>query len=375
MKLEFEKQGHQVSIFTGALDPSGNAQGIYPIPRRPLWARLMRRAAERLRSRKKEPFDFSDLIAKEILRVHKLKPIDIIEMEESFGWFAGVAQKTSIPLVVKLHGPAFLSYVGPEINTSFARERVDREGRALAEATAIIAPSQVTLAETLARYRLKPRVARHIVNPMMANDDTPLWRVDACERNTILFVGRFDLLKGADVALQAFALLVKDNPELKLVFVGPDRGLLGQGAKLIHFDEYRDSLFPSSLRNRVDFRGAMANHDIARLRTQSMVTIICSRWENQAYTLLEAMIQGCPVVSTDAGGCGEILEHGVTGRLAKSGNRHDFADQLSAMLSDPDSAERMGREARRYVLENHSASVVASTTLQLYERIISEHSF
>jgi len=373
MKLEFEKHGHRVSVITDQLDPSASTEGIYPFRRRPLWGRLMRRAVAGLDSRRGS-FDKWDLIAMEILRVHKLEPIDIIEMEESFGWSADVTRKTSIPAVVRLHGPSFLTFVGDESNSSFAREKIAREGFALAKAAGISAPSQVTLEKTLERYRLAPRIARHIVNPMTINGETPLWRLDACDRDTILFVGRFDLLKGADVALQAFSLLLKDRPKLKLIFVGPDKGLLGKDAKPIHFEKYCELFFPRSLRDRVEFLGRMPNRDIARLRTKSMMTIIPSRWETQGYTLLEAMIQGCPVISTDAGGHPETIKHGVTGRLAKSEDAHDFAVQISTMLDDPVGAERMGRAARRYVLDHHASARVASDTLEMYETILSTHS-
>ena len=43
----------------------------------------------------------------------------------------------------------------------------------------------------------------------------------------------------------------------------------------------------------------MSNQEVTKLRTRCMVTVIGSRWENPGYTLLEAMLQGCPVVCTE----------------------------------------------------------------------------
>jgi glycosyltransferase involved in cell wall biosynthesis len=183
-------------------------------------------------------------------------------------------------------------------------------------------------------------------------------------------VGRFDLRKGADVMLKAFLLVLKSRPDMKLIFVGPDSGLPAADGMRIQFAAYRDSLFPTELRSRVDFRGRMANHEIANLRARAMMTVIPSRWENQGYTLLEAMLQGCPVVSTDAGGCPESVIDGVTGRLAKSEDPQDFAVQICAMLDDPLAAEAMGLAARRHVMEHHSATRVAASTLEMYQRLI-----
>jgi glycosyltransferase involved in cell wall biosynthesis len=202
--------------------------------------------------------------------------------------------------------------------------------------------------------------------------DTPLWRLANCDLKTILFVGRFDLLKGADVMLQAFASMLKDRPDLKLIFVGPDRGLPAADGKLIHIREYCELLLGGNFRDRVDFTGPMGNREIAVLRTKAMLTVVASRFETRGYTLLEAMLQSCPVVSTDAGGCPESVINGVTGRLAKSGDAPSFASHICAILDDPIAAEAMGRAARRHVIEQHSATKLANESLELYSRVISQ---
>jgi glycosyltransferase involved in cell wall biosynthesis len=197
-----------------------------------------------------------------------------------------------------------------------------------------------------------------------------LWSLAGCERDTILFVGRFDLRKGADVLLKALLLVLQKRPAVKLIFVGPDRGLPGSDGKLVHFETYCDHLFPPHLRTRVDYRGRLANREIATLRTSAMLTVIASRWENQGYTVLEAMFQGCPIVSSDAGGCPESIINGVTGRLAKSEDPEDFAAQILAMLDDPERARLLGQAARQHVIDVHSPDKVAASSLLMYQKVI-----
>jgi glycosyltransferase involved in cell wall biosynthesis len=374
MKRELEDQGHRVSIFTEVLDAASTEPRIYKV-RRGLRDRLRHRLIRHLMGRWVPPesdvFAFSAVIAREILCVHRRDPIDVLEMEESFGWFADIGRRTSLPLLVKLHGPAFLSMVEDEINTPFGQEKVEREGRALRLAGAVISPSSSTLERTVERYSLSPKERAHVVNPLVMDDDTPLWRLEACERNTILFVGRFDLRKGADIMLKAFRSALKIRPDLRLIFVGPDHGLPAADGKRLQFAAYCDSLFGVEMRDRVDFRGRMPNREIAKLRTRAMVTVVASRWENQSYAVLETMFQGCPLVSTDAGGCPESVVNGVTGRLAKSEDSEDFAAQILAMVEDPQGARAMGQAARRYVLEQHSPKQVADASLDLYNKVIS----
>ncbi len=368
MRLGLERAGHRVSVF--APDYADREPNVHPVSRRPP---VLRRLARHLSARRRaDPhvYDFSAGIAAAVRRVARRDPIDILEMEESFGWFADVARSTSLPLIVRLHGPAFLSLEQDELDTPFARTKIEREGLALQACPVITSPTQHTLTQTTERYRLEPRHSRHIVNPLAMHPDAPLWRLEACDRDMILFVGRFDLRKGADIALTAFRAVLKTHPRAKLTFVGPDFGLRSPDGGRVHFEQYCRSLFPAGLRERVDYRGPLPNRAIAKLRAQAMVTVVSSRWENPGYTVLEAMLQGCPLVCSDAGGCPESVIHGLTGRLAKSSDPDDFAVQLCATLEHPANAALMGQAARQHVLQTHSPAQVIAESLRFYERVL-----
>ena len=318
-------------------------------------------------------FSWGEVAAEAMLRVHRSDPIDIIEMEESFGWSASVESITSIPVLVKLHGPAFLSLVEEELATAFGQERVRREGVALARAGAIASPCAITLKQTIERYGLRPTIASHVVNPVSAYANPPLWNATSCDHDTILFVGRFDRRKGGDLVIEAFARLLETRPTLRLVFVGPDHGVTQPDGTRTSIYAFLAATVPTPLRDNVDFRGALSQAEVSALRARAAVTILASRWENQGYTALEAMLQGCPVVSSDAGGCPEIIEHGRTGLLARTGDATDLAVQLARMLNDPTAAAAMGAQARKYVVENHGAERVAAQSLALYQQVIERH--
>ena len=243
MKRELERRGHRVSVFADARYAASTSDRDVHYVQMRLRDRLMRRISNLRRPGEYGIFDYSAVISAAISSVHRHDPIDIIEMEESFGWFADVGKRTSIPVLVKLHGPAFLSMVEDELNSPLVRERIEREGAALRRAPAIVAPSKLTLAQTIERYQLAPKIQGHIVNPVTMSEDAPTWNLNGCDRNTVLFVGRFDLRKGADIALKAFALLLKDKPELKLIFVGPDEGLPDSGGGRIKFGAFRELIF------------------------------------------------------------------------------------------------------------------------------------
>jgi glycosyltransferase involved in cell wall biosynthesis len=370
VKLELERRGHRVSIFTAHLDEPAGEERVFPVEAS-RWSRLAKWWSRR--SVQAAPFGFSSAISRAILREHRRNPIDIVEMEESFGWCADVRRATSLPLVVKLHGPAFLTSVQRERDTPFVRDRIEREGLALARCRAIVSPSEINLARTVERYGLNNKLTRVIANPVVIDAGAPVWSLEACDTRTILFVGRFDLVKGADVVLKAFASVVRIFPEAKLIFAGPDNGWLSEDGGRVRFASYCDSLLQPEARKRVDFRGRVPHGEVAALRAGAMVTVVASRWESQGYTLLEAMAQGCPIVSTDAGACPDNIFHGRTGLLARSEDADDFAAKICAVLRDPQAGAEMGRAARAHVAVHHSSAVVVDAMLEFYQQVISSH--
>lgn len=71
-------------------------------------------------------------------------------------------------------------------------------------------------------------------------------------------------------------------------------------------------------------------------------------------SLLEAMALGRPVIATDVGGVGELIEHGKTGILIKDMDAAVFASEIVALLENPVSMQCLGRAAQKAVLERYS---------------------
>lgn len=370
LRRELIKQGHRVSVFTKRLGRTNTDTGIYLVEP-PLTYRIRRKLSGLVSTKDYDMYHWGAAIAATVNRVCREDPIDVLEMEESFGWCADVQKRIPCPVVVKLHGPAFLTAVEEDLHSEMGAARIALEGSGLRQIAAIVSPSQSTLSDTVAHYGLHPRLSRVIPNPVAEEPGLKLWNVEACDRQTILFVGRFDKLKGGDTVLRAFRKLLEADARLKLIFVGPDRGLTAPGRPRIFFDEYRDSLFPEALRERIDYLGQVPRTDLEGLRRRAMVTIVVSRWENQGYTAIEAMLQGCPVISTAVGGMGEFIEHEVTGLLVRQNDIDDLCEKILSLLKDPDAASRFGRGARDYVIDKLSPKTIVENAIEVYKSVIS----
>lgn len=369
MREELLARGHKVSVFSGRVSTD---QADRDVHRTAMGApaRLARSLSARLRIRPATVYDGALEIAAAIRRVHARDPIDVIEMEESFGWIADVARATGIPTVCKLHGPTFLTEGEAQQASAFAQEKIRREGDALRRTPVIVAPSQCTLDDTIGRYGLSPVIARQVRNPLPARRDAPLWDPATCDRNTLLFVGRFDAIKGADVLLQAFRRLLGDKPELKLVFVGPDNGLAQPDGSTVHLADFVASLRDPALERALSYRGRLGADAIVALRTTAFATIISSRRDNQPFTALEGMAQGCPMVCTDTAGLGEMIEHEVTGLKARPGDVDDLALQIARLIDDSALAASIGRAGREYVLTHHAPGAIVDQMLEVYRAAI-----
>lgn len=363
-------QGHRVSVFTGRIGRTNQDSGIHRVEAGVKY-RILRKIAGLVRSGSYDALNWGKAIAATVNEVNRIDHLDVLEMEESFGWCADVQKLVPVPVVVKLHGPAFLDLVEEDRQTRFAAEKIENEGKALRQVAAIISPTQATLLDTVSRYDLDPLIRRVIRNPMMVEGDIKPWDLDGCDRKTILFVGRFDKRKGGDTVLIAFRRLLEIDASLKLIFVGPDRGLTSVGGSAVMFDEFRDSLFTQAQRPSVNYLGQLPRDEIVDLRRTAMVTVIASRWENQPNTALEAMIQGCPIVVCDTGGMSEIIEHEVTGLLARRDDIDDLCRKIMRLLNEPVRARQMGENARRVVTDRHSVQKLAMETVDVYCQAIS----
>lgn len=364
LRGELLRQGHRVSVFTNRVAPGGGGEGVHPVE--PTLAyRLQNRLSRLGRGPAHEVLGWGRAIAAAVERVDRSDPLDILEMEESFGWCGDVQRLARVPLVVKLHGPAFLSLVEEELQTPLAAAKIEAEGRALRSLAAVVSPSQSTLRDTVSRYGIAARICRVIPNAVAPAAGAPSWSVEGCERKTILFVGRFDKRKGGDTVLLAFRRLLQADAGLKLVFVGPDAGLT-DGASRVFFEQYASELFTPAERARIDYRGQLPRTRIPELRARAMLCVVASRWENQANTALEAMLQGCPLVALDTGGTAEIVEHGASGLLARGGDIEDLCGKIMSLIEDPAKAQRLGEKARRFVAERHSLEALAQRNLALY---------
>ena len=98
--------------------------------------------------------------------------------------------------------------------------------------------------------------------------------------------------------------------------------------------------------------------------------VLPSRAEGISNTILEAMASGLPILATDVGGNGELLEQNVSGRLIPHGDVDVMARALLDDFTDPAAARARGATARATVQRRFSLDGMVAAYGDLYERLL-----
>ncbi len=342
--------GHEVVVITPNLssaDPNAIDLRSYE-SRPPAWSRLASKISRKASYRS---------LVSAVKHLAATGRIEVIEIEETFGWSREISRLDIVPVVVRLHGPWFLT----KIFEDRARER--KELAAIKDATFVTAPSRSVLDSVI--KRCGPIIPRSAVvyNSIDLPDDQ--WRLETCDKNTLLFVGRFDEIKGGDLVIRAFGNLAQKNKNLKLTFVGRDVGINGCSVT-----DYARQHLSGDVFERVTFTGPLEPSHIEKLRPRHFITISASRFEVFGYTILEAMAFGCPIVAPNVGGIPELITSEKEGILFHAGSAESLSAACQTLIDNHKLAAQLGCEARTKYLASFGTSRNAIHTAEFHRQAI-----
>lgn len=162
--------------------------------------------------------------------------------------------------------------------------------------------------------------------------------------------------KGVPLLVEAFEQLPGQNVHLVLVGRVGDRRVPGRIAR-------------SPARNRIHLLGWRA--DAARLAGAFDVFVLPTlRREGLPRAVIEAMCQSVPPVVTAAGGSPELIEDGVSGRIAPPGDARALSTALQELLGDAGRRSVMGREAVERIRTVFTPERTVSETMAVYRELL-----
>ena len=182
-----------------------------------------------------------------------------------------------------------------------------------------------------------------------------------------LYVGNYVRGKGHDVAIKAFSKVADRLPGSTLRFVGA--GAAGE-LDLAFVGEIRKLAVDSGLGDRIAMDARVG--DVEAAMKAADVVLNFSYSESFSKVCLEALTYGVPLISTDSGGPGELIEHEVTGLLIANGSCEEASEAMLRIAENPGLGRRLGTAAAARTPERFSIDAAANRVAQIYLDVLAK---
>jgi len=167
----------------------------------------------------------------------------------------------------------------------------------------------------------------------------------------VLFVGRLSKEKNIQLLLQS----------LEGTNIGLD--IVGEG-------ELRQQMETEAQERNVDaqFLRRLPNDQMPGIYQTHLLYVLCSRYEGNPKTLLEAMACGCAVIGTDVPGIREVIRHEESGLLVEE-SVESLRSAIFKLQLDLDLSQRLGQRARQQIVEHNSLEAAVELELDVYRKL------
>jgi glycosyltransferase involved in cell wall biosynthesis len=269
-------------------------------------------------------------------------------------WFpAGVqalAARTGLPVVTTLHGT----------DVRLARSRPAARAACalvLRRSTVVTAVSGWLAAQAAA---IAPGPAGPPPVAPMPVDDRAFHPGAGRPREELLFVGRLDAQKGADVALHALARLN-----------GPAAGLplrvVGTGPALAALRQLAADL---GVAPRVRWEAQLPQAELADRYRRAVALLAPARDEGLGLAAVEAQLSATPVIAAASGGLLDVVSDGRTGWTFPPDQPAALARTIERVVADPATAATVAAAARAAAATRFSRKATARTYAAIYAQAV-----
>lgn len=176
-------------------------------------------------------------------------------------------------------------------------------------------------------------------------------------KKVVLYSGKITSIKGVDIFIKS----AKDFPETEFIVMG-DGEEADRMKGLVKNEKINNVIFTGYL-------GMKERYIVAELYRRADIVVVPSTVsEGIPLSVLEAMSAGTPVVASNIGGVPTAVHHMKNGFLVKPKSVRALVDGISYILSNPDKAEKMSKQARRDAVTRFDWKVIAQL-MEKYYRI------
>jgi glycosyltransferase involved in cell wall biosynthesis len=257
-----------------------------------------------------------------------------------------LVRRRNVPLVLKFHGDDGRIYpFRNPLNMALTRAMLSRADH--------IITSSEEIRRTLIGIGGKPER----ITPLHTGVDTDFFapgsRFDARKalqlpesRTIFVFIGRLHPWKGIPEIIS----VAEACPDLLFILVGP-------------------GTVPAHPHNCI-FTGVQVPGKIREWLHAADCIILPTHTEAVPTSVMEAFACGIPAITTDVGGCPEIVEEGVTGLMVPVNHVRALQDAVVWMHSHPDERIGMGLRARATATERYDHNVLTEKLITVHRKVL-----
>ncbi len=301
---------------------------------------------------------------KEILKTHKF---DIIHDNQCLGYGLLLVKRFGIPFVSTLHHPLSIdrstwfeypSSFGlkmkrvlyyPLLMQKIVSNRMDK----------IITVSHDSLEEINKAFGVPVDKQSVVYNGM---DSSIFYPIEGAKKKkkSLIFVGNVEDRKKGVIYLLKALTMTKNRVHLTIVDGGaPNR------------DHVQRLIKKFNIKDRVTFTGKIPLDTLVKLYSETEVAVCPSLYEGFGFPAAEAMACELPVISTTAGALPEVVgEHMETGYLVPPRDSEALASAIDYMIENPGLREKIGKAARKRILDVFTWGNATKEMVKVYEEVI-----
>lgn len=193
-------------------------------------------------------------------------------------------------------------------------------------------------------------------SPKYRNDDLRK-QLNLDHKIAFLYVGRISFEKDLDILCESYkAIRQKYGNQTVLV-------MTGDGPYLEKFK----AMFPKD----TIFTGFKKGKELSEIYASCDIFICPSSTETFGNVALEAMASGIPVIGADAGGIGELIQHGDNGLKFKKRDSQELSLLMEVLIENSELRDQLQRNGREYAL-NKSWTKIFDKLVDIYHEVINE---
>lgn len=192
------------------------------------------------------------------------------------------------------------------------------------------------------------------------------------ENRMVLFVGRIEPLKGVDTLIQAMSCLDLQGVHrpVHLAIIGGDVNVSpdDMSDEMTRLQNLCDELCMGGM---VVFLGKRGQDTLPYYYSAAEVVVMPSLYESFGMVALEAMACGVPVVASEVGGLGYLVQNGLTGYTIPDSDPQALCEKLSMLLGNADLRHEMGHRAAEYAAD-YAWGKITSQIIDVYKEAINK---